>query len=73
MTTNNTFGLGYEELDEKGNPVPGTQRAVTRFDPAKNTVCLPLVPGPKPVHETWELDQFRPKTTTSTCTRPGSV
>jgi L-ascorbate oxidase len=58
VTVNNTFGLGYEEIDAKGKPVPGTQLPVTRFDPATNIVCLPLAPGQKPVHETWELVQL---------------
>jgi L-ascorbate oxidase len=56
--TNNTFGLGYEEVDQLGNVVPGTQRPVTRFDPSNNTVCLPLGAGQTPVHETWELVQL---------------
>jgi L-ascorbate oxidase len=58
VTVNNTFGLGYEELDQNGKPVPGTQIPVTRFDPATNIVCLPLAPGQKPVHEIWELVQL---------------
>jgi L-ascorbate oxidase len=58
VAVNNTFGLGYEEVDEAGNVVPGTQRPVTRFDPATPTVCLPLGPGQRPVHETWELVQL---------------
>jgi L-ascorbate oxidase len=58
VTVNNTFGLGYEELDQNGKPVPGTQLPVTRFDPATNIVCLPLAPGQKPVHEIWELVQL---------------
>jgi hypothetical protein len=51
--TNNTFGLGYEEVDQRGKVVPGTQRPVTRFDPSQNIVRLPLGPGQTPVHETW--------------------
>jgi L-ascorbate oxidase len=49
------FGLGYEEVDQNGVVVPGTQLPVTAFDPSQNTVCLPLGPGQTPVHETWEL------------------
>jgi L-ascorbate oxidase len=53
-----SFGLGYEEVDQNGKPVPGTQIPVTRFDPATNIVCLPLGPGQRPVHEIWELVQL---------------
>ena len=58
VTVNNTFALGYEEVDQNGAVVPGTQRPMTRFDPAQATVCLPLAPGQTPVHETWELVQL---------------
>jgi L-ascorbate oxidase len=62
VAINNTFALGYEELDEKGNVVPGSQKPapdqLERFDPAHTTVCLPLGPGQTPVHETWELVQL---------------
>jgi L-ascorbate oxidase len=58
VTVNNTFGLGYEELDEHGVPVPGTFLPVSRFDPSKNSICLPLGPGQRPVHESWELVQL---------------
>jgi FtsP/CotA-like multicopper oxidase with cupredoxin domain len=58
VTVDGTFALGYEELDQHGNVVPGTQRPVQRFDPSQNTVCLPLGPGQTPVHETWELVQL---------------
>jgi FtsP/CotA-like multicopper oxidase with cupredoxin domain len=58
VTVNNTFGLGYEELDEHGVPVPGTYVPVSRFDPSKNSICLPLGPGQTPVHESWELVQL---------------
>jgi hypothetical protein len=57
-----TFALGYEEVDQNGNPVPGTQKPgpdqLEQFDPSHNTVCLPLGPGQTPVHETWELVQL---------------
>jgi L-ascorbate oxidase len=49
------FGLGYEEVNQNGTVVPGTQIPVTAFDPSVTTVCLPLAPGQFPVHETWEL------------------
>ena len=50
-----SFGLGYEEIDQNGVAVPGTQVPITQFDPSVTTVCLPLGPGQTPVHETWEL------------------
>ena len=50
-----SFGLGYEEVDRSGTVVPGSQIPVSRFDPANNTICLPLGPGQTPAHETWEL------------------
>ncbi|WP_084143778.1 multicopper oxidase domain-containing protein [Methylocapsa acidiphila] len=50
-----SFGLGYEEVDEHGAVIPGTQVPVSAFDPSRNAVCLPLGPGQTPVHETWEL------------------
>jgi FtsP/CotA-like multicopper oxidase with cupredoxin domain len=49
------FGLGYEELDENGVPVPGTFQDVQPFDPDTPTICLPLAPGNQPVVERWEL------------------
>jgi len=58
LTDGASFALGYEEIDAKGNPVPGTQRPPTRFDPAQNTICLPLGRGQTPAHETWELVQL---------------
>ena len=51
----NLFGLGYEEVDEHGAVVAGTQKAVAAFDPTQDSVCLPLGPGQTPVHETWEI------------------
>jgi len=50
-----TFGLGYEEIDAQGQPVPGTFRDVTAFDPASPTICVPLAAGNLPVSERWEL------------------
>ncbi|QGM48207.1 copper oxidase [Methylocystis heyeri] len=41
---NAIFGLGYEEIDPFGAPVPGTFVDLTRFDPSQ-LVCLPLGPG----------------------------
>jgi FtsP/CotA-like multicopper oxidase with cupredoxin domain len=49
------FGLGYEEVDENGAPVSGTQVPVSAFDPARTLVCVPLGPGGAPVREIWEL------------------
>jgi hypothetical protein len=58
VTVENSFALGYEEIDEHGAVIPGTQRPMARFDPAKSIVCLPLGPGQTPVNETWELVQL---------------
>jgi FtsP/CotA-like multicopper oxidase with cupredoxin domain len=62
VAINNTFALGYEEVDENGNVVPGSQKPapdrLERFNPAVTTICLPLGPGQTPVHETWELVQL---------------
>ncbi|WP_421695262.1 multicopper oxidase domain-containing protein [Aestuariivirga sp.] len=55
VTNPNIFGLGYEELDEHGVPVPGTAQPVTAFDPMNSFICLPLGAGQMPVRETWEL------------------
>lgn len=49
------FGLGYEEVDANGEPVPGTFQDVAEFDPSKVNVCLPLGAGNTPVTEEWEL------------------
>ncbi|HLG80607.1 MAG TPA: multicopper oxidase domain-containing protein [Bradyrhizobium sp.] len=49
------FGLGYEEVDAHGEVVTGTRLAVRSFDPSQNIICVPLDPGQKPAHETWEL------------------
>ncbi len=62
VATNNTFALGYEEVDQNGNVVRGSQKPapdqLERFDPSHTTVCLPLGPGQTPVTETWELIQL---------------
>ena len=49
------FGLGYEELDQNGRPVPGTFTDITSFDHLSVTVCLPLAEDNKPVTERWQL------------------
>ena len=50
----NSFGLGYEELDEHGFPVRGTFRDIAQFDHQGVSVCLPL--GPTGITtELWEL------------------
>ena len=49
------FGLGYEEVDASGRPVPGTFQEVAPFDHSNINVCLPLGPGNHPVQEPWEL------------------
>jgi L-ascorbate oxidase len=51
----NGFGLGYEEVDAEGNPVPGTFEDITPFNPAFINVCLPLSPGNQTATELWEL------------------
>jgi FtsP/CotA-like multicopper oxidase with cupredoxin domain len=51
---NAIFGLGYEEIDQNGVPVPGTFVDVHRFDPTKQ-LCIPLAAGQMPVREVWEL------------------
>ena len=53
--TEDGFGLGYEEIDHNGLPVPGTFVDVTAFSPDTTIVCLPLAAGNKPVKEVWEL------------------
>ena len=62
VATNNTFALGYEEVDQNGNVVPGSQKPapdqLAQFDPSQTTVCLSLGPGQTPVQETWELVQL---------------
>jgi FtsP/CotA-like multicopper oxidase with cupredoxin domain len=62
VSINNTFALGYEELDQNGNVVPGSQKPapdqLQRFDPSVVTICIPLGPGQTPVTETWELIQL---------------
>jgi FtsP/CotA-like multicopper oxidase with cupredoxin domain len=62
VTVNNTFALGYEEVDAAGRVVPGSQKPapdkLAQFDPSTVTVCLPLGPGQTPVTETWELIQL---------------
>ncbi len=49
------FGLGYEELDEHGQPVPGTFVDVSVFDFTTPQLCLTLGPHNAPVTEHWEL------------------
>jgi FtsP/CotA-like multicopper oxidase with cupredoxin domain len=49
------FGMGYEELDEKGVPVPGKTQEVVPFNPDRPTICVPLNPGNQPVRERWEI------------------
>jgi len=49
------FGLGYEEIDANGEPVPGTFQDVAQFDPVRPTVCVPLGPGNSPATERWQL------------------
>jgi len=58
VAVDGTFALGYEEVDQHGAVVAGTQRPMSRFDPSQTIVCLPLGPRQTPVHEIWELVQL---------------
>lgn len=62
VMVNNSFALGYEEVDQSGHVVPGSQKPapdrLAQFDPSQTTVCVPLGPGQTPVQETWELVQL---------------
>jgi len=62
VTVADTFALGYEEVDQNGKVVPGSQKPapgqLEQFDPSHTIVCLPLGPGQTPVTETWELIQL---------------
>ncbi len=49
------FGMGYEEIDQDGNVVPGSTQEITPFNPDKPTICLTLGPGNTPMHEKWEV------------------
>ena len=49
------FGLGYEELDENGQPVPGTFLDIEPFDQDRPTVCVPLGAGNTPTTERWQI------------------
>jgi FtsP/CotA-like multicopper oxidase with cupredoxin domain len=49
------FGIGYEEIDENGDVVPGSLQDITPFNPDKPQICVPLGPGNSPVHERWQI------------------
>jgi L-ascorbate oxidase len=49
------FGLGYEEIDEHGQPVSGTFQDIHEFNHLELDVCLPLAQQNRPVTEQWEL------------------
>ena len=51
----NAYGLGYEEVDQNDQPVPGTFRDIAAYNPSVISVCLPLGPHQAPVNEEWEL------------------
>ncbi len=53
--TEDGFGLGYEEIDQSGRPVPGSFVDITSFSPDTTIICLPLAAGNKPAKEVWEL------------------
>ncbi|HTM15575.1 MAG TPA: multicopper oxidase domain-containing protein [Terracidiphilus sp.] len=59
--TEDGFGLGYEEVDAHGYPVPGTFQDVAVFDPSKINICLPLAPGNQTATEIWELVNTAPE------------
>jgi FtsP/CotA-like multicopper oxidase with cupredoxin domain len=65
VAVDGTFALGYEEVDQNGNVVPGSHQpdannldSLGQFDANVTTVCLPLGTGQMPVTETWELIQL---------------
>lgn len=49
------FGVGYEEVDSRGKPVPGTFQELAQFDHSIINVCVPLERGNKTATENWEL------------------
>jgi len=49
------FGLAYVEVDEHGQEIPSTRKAMASFDPASTTVCVPLGNNGRAVKEVWEL------------------
>ena len=49
------FGLGYVEIDKKGQEIAATRKAINVFDPASTTVCVPLGPHGQAVKEVWEV------------------
>jgi L-ascorbate oxidase len=51
----NGYGLGLEEVDENGQPVPGTFQDIAAYNSSSISVCLTLGPGNAPVTEEWEL------------------
>lgn len=49
------LGLGYEEIDAQGTPVPGTFLDIAPFDPSTPTVCIALGQDNQPATERWQL------------------
>ncbi len=49
------FGLGYVEVDEKGQELAATRKAISAFDATSTTVCVPLGPHGQAVKEVWEV------------------
>jgi len=49
------FGLGYEEVDRLGKPIPSTFQDIAPFDHSVINVCLPLGEGNTTPTEDWEL------------------
>jgi FtsP/CotA-like multicopper oxidase with cupredoxin domain len=65
VTVDGTFALGYEEVDQNGNVVPGSHQpdpnnldSLGQFNENVTTICLPLATGQMPATETWELIQL---------------
>ena len=52
-----TFGLGYVEVDERGNDIEATRIPISPYNPAIATVCVPL-PGGRATAELWELQNL---------------
>lgn len=56
------FGLGFEEIDQHGVPVPYTFQDIVGYDPTHNpSICLPLGPGNTVTHELWEIVNITPE------------
>lgn len=52
--TATNFGLGYVEVDQKGQDIETTRTPIRPFDATVETVCVPLAGGAG-AQETWEI------------------